>query len=303
MRKALLGVLIATTVVVPVRASAAGIPRLGHVFLVVGENTSFSQVTAARAPYLTRTLRPKSAWLTSYHTFRSSSSLGQYVAMVSGQFTRCEAHNDLPVRCHQSVPNLFAQLAATGRSWRDWQESMPSRCYRHDSGKPSRHNEYGAHHNPALYFTGLRSSCAANDPPMGGTGAKDTGAFDAALASGAVADLNLIVPNDCENGHDPCGGDGVRHFDQFLAREIPRIEASPAFGPDGVIVVTWDEGADPPRDPAHVATLVLGPLVRPGAVDRTRHDHYGLERTLAQGFGVAPLAHARTARAITSIWR
>src|SRR5205085_8455050 len=106
-----------------------------------------------------------------------------------------------------------------------------------------------------------------------------------------------------ENGHDPCGGDPVRHFDAFLRREVPKIEASPAFGRRGVIVVTWDEGADPPADPGHVGTLVLGALVRHGAVDRARHDHFGLERTLAAGFRVAPLAHARRARAITAIWR
>jgi hypothetical protein len=72
-----------------------------------------------------------------------------------------------------------------------------------DTGRPVRHNEYGAHHNPALYFTDLRASCAADNLPMGGTGAKDTGAFDKALTHGDVGHLNLIVPNDCENGHDP----------------------------------------------------------------------------------------------------
>jgi hypothetical protein len=45
------------------------------------------------------------------------------------------------------------------------------------------------------------------------------------------------------------------------------------------------------------------PRAVPGAVDATRHDHYGLERTLADGFGVRALAHARTASAVTSIWR
>src|SRR5205085_613555 len=157
------------------------------------------------------------------------------------------------------------------------------------------------HHNPALYFTGLRASCRANNIPMGDTGAKATSAFETALTSGAVGDFNLVVPNDCENGHDPCGGDPVRHFDAFLAREIPRVESSPAFGRAGGIVVTWDEGADPPKDPGHVGALVLGPLVRPGSVDRTRHDHYGLERTLAAGFGVKPLARAASARAISTI--
>ena len=60
---------------------------------------------------------------------------------------------------------------------------------------------------------------------MGGTGSKDTRAFDLALEHGDVGDLNLVVPNDCGNGHDPCGGDPVRHFDRVLAREVPRIEA------------------------------------------------------------------------------
>jgi phosphatidylinositol-3-phosphatase len=139
---------------------------------------------------------------------------------------------------------------------------------------------------------------------MGTTAPDDTSAFDAALQSGNLGDFNLVVPNDCENGHDPCGArDPVRQFDDFLAREVPKIEASPAFGADGTILVTWDEGADPPRDPGHVLLAALGPLVRPGAVDRVRHDHYGLERTLAEGFGLAPLAHARRAAAIGSIWR
>ena len=235
--------------------------------------------------------------------------------MVSGQFTRCEANNDLPDHCHQRAPSLFAQLAASGRSWRDWEESMTNACDPIDSGAAWARNIYSAHHNPALYFTGLQGGrvdeaiapaapCRANDLPMGTTGPDDTSAFDAALQSGAVGDLNLVVPNDCENGHDPCGtGDRIRQFDDFLAREVPKIEASPAFGADGTILITWDEGSDPPQDPGHVLLAAVGPLVRPGAVDAVRHDHYGLERTLAEGFGVRPLAHARTATALTAIWR
>jgi hypothetical protein len=284
-------------------AASAALPRFGHVFLIVGENTSYAELTASRAPYLTGTLRPRSAWFTHYGTFTQSSSLGQYVAMVSGQFTRCEENDALPAHCHQGVDNLFAQLAARGRTWRVWAESMPAPCFRRDAGQPSRHNAYTAHHNPALYFTRLRSACRASDLPMGGTGAKDTGAFDRALRRGRVGDFNVVVPNVCEDGHDPCGGDPVRHFDAFLARVVPRIEASRAFGRRGLIIVTWDEGADPPQDPGHVGALLLGPLVRPGSSDRARVNHYGLERTLAEGLGVAALAHARSAAAITSMWR
>ena len=95
----------------------------------------------------------------------------------------------------------------------------------------------------------------------------------------------------------------MHQFDDFLAREVPKIQASPAFGSNGTILITWDEGSDPPQDPGHVLLLALGLLVKPGAVDSTRHDHYGLERLLALGFGVHPLAHARRARAIEAIWR
>jgi phosphatidylinositol-3-phosphatase len=299
----------------PGPAVAAAVPSFGHVFLIVGENTSYEQITATHAPFLVGTVKPQGAWLTGYHSFRKSSSLGEYIAMVSGQYTKCEANNDLPDHCHQRVPSLFSQLASTHRTWRDWEESMANPCGPLDSGAAWSRNIYSAHHNPALYFTGIqggrfdeaiapRVACRDFDLPMGTTGPDDTGAFDAALADGNVGDFNLIVPNDCENGHDPCATrDPVRQFDAFLAREVPRIEASPAFGADGTILITWDEGADPPRNPGHVLLAALGPLVRPGVVDRTRHDHYGLERTLAEGYGVRPLAHARRAAGITAIWR
>src|SRR6476619_7098027 len=79
-------------------------------FLIIGENTSASQITAAHAPYLVGTLKPAAAWVTSYHSFTKSSSLGQYIAMTSGQYTKCDANNDLPDHCHQSIDNIFQQL-------------------------------------------------------------------------------------------------------------------------------------------------------------------------------------------------
>lgn len=284
-------------------------------FLIIGENTSASQITAAHAPYLVDTLKPRAAWLTSYHSFTNSSSLGNYIAMTSGQFTRCEANNDLPTTCHQSIGNVFQQLQSTGRTWFEFNESAANACDIVDHGAAWSKNIYSAHHNPALYFRGLQGGrvdeaiapalpCRTQDLPMGTTGPDDTSAFEAALRNGDVGAFNLVVPNDCENGHDLCGThDRVRQFDDFLAREVPKIESSPAFGTDGTILITWDEGADPPHDPGHVLLAALGPLVRPGAVDRARRDHYGLERTLAEGFGLAPLAHARHASSIESIWR
>jgi hypothetical protein len=94
----------------------------------------------------------------------------------------------------------------------------------------------------------------------------------------------------------------VRQFDDFLAREVPKIQASPAFGSNGTIIVVWDEGSD--LDPLHVGTAVIGPLVKPGSTSTVHLNHYSLLRTLEDGFGIGHhLARAASAHAFTGIWR
>ena len=148
---------------------------------------------------------------------------------------------------------------------------MTNACDPVDSGAAWARNIYSAHHNPALYFTNLQGGrvdeamapalpCRANDLPTGTTAPDDTSAFDSDLQTGAVGDFNVIVPNDCENGADPCGRhDRIRQFDDFLAREVPKIEASPSFGTNGTILITWDEGADPPRTRVTCCSRHSGP--------------------------------------------
>src|SRR5262249_40678275 len=65
------------------------VPAFGHVFLIIGENTTYSHLTATNAPYLMGTIRPRSAWLTNYYA-ATHWSQANYVALVTGQFTRCE---------------------------------------------------------------------------------------------------------------------------------------------------------------------------------------------------------------------
>jgi hypothetical protein len=67
--------------------------------------------------------------------------------------------------------------------------------------------------------------------------------FNADLATGQVASFNMVIPNGCDDGEANCKPVNNRYtqFDDFLAQEIPKIEASPAFGSNGVIIVTYDE--------------------------------------------------------------
>src|SRR5262249_41577526 len=80
-----------------------GIPRFGHVFLIIGENTTYGHLDATNAPYLMNTIKPQSAWLTQYYG-ATHWSQANYVVLISGQFTNCE-QKDGGVACHQNVDN------------------------------------------------------------------------------------------------------------------------------------------------------------------------------------------------------
>jgi hypothetical protein len=290
--------------------SAGTAPAFGHVFVIVGENTALGQLNATNAPYLMNTVRPHSAWVTNYSSFKVDGSLANYIGLTSGQYIPCEAHNNLPDRCHQNVDNVFSQLNLAGMSWRQWSKSATGPCDFMDSGTAWNFNTFSAHHIPAVYYDSITGGvydeavrpsppCMHDVLPMGSTSPNDTSTFDAALASGDVGNLNLVVPNDCENGHDKCRpGSRLGQFDAFLAREIPKIEASPAFGANGAIFVTYDEGADKPYpNRFNVLLAAMGPTVQDGTYEGgTPWGHYSLLRALESGFNLSYLGGAQTAR-------
>jgi hypothetical protein len=270
----------------PARAGAGTAPAFGHVFVIVGENTSLSQLNIANAPYIVSTLMPGSAWFTNYNDVVSG-SLADYVALTSGQYASCETVGPCG---KQTVPSIFSQLASG--SWDDWNESMPSDCSGSRAGSDSTLNAYKPGHNPALYYAGL--PCSAYDVPAGTTGPDDMSAFNDALAGGTVPRYNFVAPNLCEDSHDSCNGASkVTEFDSFLRREIPLIQASPAFGPDGVIFVTYDENATSPAS-ANTMMAVIGPQVQAGTY-AGYFDHYSALATIEQGLGLSCLANACTA--------
>jgi hypothetical protein len=169
---------------------------------------------------------------------------------------------------------------------------MPSNCYRKDAGARSTLNAYQAGHNPGLYFTDL--PCSTYDVPAGTTGPDDMSSFNNALATGNVPRYNFITPNDCEDSHNSCDGANiVKEYDDFLKKEVPLIKASPAFGSNGVIFVTYDEGYRP-KDDSNTMMAVTGPQVQPGT-HSGYYDHYSTLATIEQGLGLTCLAHACSA--------
>lgn len=265
--------------------AASAVPQFGHVFVIVGENKSLSQLNSANAPYIMGTLKPHSAWFTGYNAVTAGSA-ADYVALTSGQFDSCETTGP----CTQSVPSVFSQLG--NGSWRDWNESMPASCYRNKAGSDANLNAYKPGHNPALTYVGL--PCSTYDVPTGTTGPDNMTTFNNALANGNVPKYNFVAPNLCEDSHDSCNGANiVTEYNDFLKREIPLIEASPAFGSNGVIFSTYDEGTTN----ENTMMAVTGPQVNAGT-DSGFFNHYSTLATIERGLGLPCLANACKASAL-----
>ena len=315
-------------------AGLEGVPSFGHVFVIIGENTELSQLNKNSAPYQTGSIMPNSAWLTNFWG-TSHYSTSNYVGMTSGQFLPCHQADDPPATCNQNVTNLFGQLTAAKVSWTEWNESMPKPCHLVNAGSSKTFNSYRVKHNPAVYYAdtegangvwgstadGLQGTspvCLKNVISTGGTGPNDTSALDTALASGRVSRFNYIVPNQCEDAHDNCAptNNRVLQYDQFLAREVPKILASPAFtgDPNAVLIVTYDEGngagpnnADqqpPGFGGGNIEFAVMGPLVTGGTTWPALHNQYGMLRTLEDGFGITvhPAGAGNPTSPINEIW-
>jgi hypothetical protein len=138
--------------------------------------------------------------------------------------------------------------------------------------------------------------------------------FNQALTTGSVSRFNFIVPNECEDAHDNCAppGNPITQFDNFVAREVPLIEQSPAYtsSSNNVIIVTFDEAqtSSPIRaadigNGGNVAFAVISPLAHNALYGTAGYNHYSLLRTLEDGFGISQhLAGAATVASISNIW-
>jgi hypothetical protein len=294
--------------------------------MIIGENTTYDHLTSTNAPYLMGTIRPQAAWFTQYYAATHWSE-ANYVALVSGQFTKCE-QQDYGVLCHQNVENLFHQLDLAGLTWKTWLEGGSARCDTGSGGKCSSETAcpltgFYTTGNPAILFdniegangvwsaTNVSQECLQNDIPAGDL-QNPMGVFNQALATGEVANFNLIIPNGCDDGEGNCKpiNDRYTQFDAFLAQEVPLIEQSPAFGSDGVIIVVYDEderaGGLAQKngfgEGGHVVCTILSPLAVPGEFDAVYY-HYSLLRTLEDGFGVSGyVGNANDVTPINGIW-
>jgi acid phosphatase len=276
---------LAATVTAASAAPSAGVPPLRRVVVIVLENHSYGEIVgASEAPAINR-LVSQGALLTRYFAV-THPSLPNYLALVSGD---TQGIVDDCTDCVVDARSLADTLEARGKSWKAYAEGFPSPGFQGPQA-----GEYTKHHVPFLYFRDVVSSPRRLGRIVG------LDAWRADLARGALPDLSFVVPDECHDMHDCSRATG----DRWLGAFLPRLLASTALR-GGAVFVVFDEGNfdDAAGGGGHVAALVLGPAVRPGARYTRVTGHYGVLRTIEDGLGVTPLGRSANAAPITGIWR
>ena len=311
-----------------------------HVFVINLENKGFENTWGANssAPYLSSTLRDQGVLLTQYFGV-AHHSLPNYIAQISGQGPSRQTQADCPrftafeqtgtaaldqavgEGCvyPSSVPTVAGQLTDAGLTWKGYQEDMGAPC-RHplpnavdDTQRARIGDQYAVKHNPFVYFTGITESpeCARN--------VVDLGTLTSDLTDLATtANLSMITPNLCHDGHDaPCvdgAPGGLVSADAWLREWVPVVLSSAAFQQDGMLVITFDESDSPESDSSaccgapqgpnaslagidglgggRVGALVLSPFVTGGTTSNTPYNHYSLLASIEDTFGLPYLGFA-----------
>lgn len=280
-------------VVTSAPAAAPASPGYSKVLVVAEENKTYRQVIGSGdAPYINELAgRYGSAAAMRAGYPSTCPSLAAYVILTSG-----DPHgicDDADPSAHPLTgDNVFEQVAAGGREWRTYAESMPGDC------RPtnSRDGLYLVRHAPAPYYVSERSRCPAWDVPLGTVSA---GALHDDLAAGRLPAFSFVTPNACNDMHGApgCSGNLVRLGDRWLSAWMPQILASPDYRAGRlVVIVTWDEGSTFDN---HIPTLVISPTTS-HRVARLGYTHCSTLRTVEELLRLPLLGCAARSRSMAA---
>jgi hypothetical protein len=245
-----------------------GFPTFSHVFLVVEENHSFTEVIGnSSMPYFSSLVSKYG--LAKQYFANAHPSLPDYLILTTG---RAETFDDT-FSGSISDDNIARELVNAGKSWRAYQESIPSAGYLGADVPP-----YVRRHNPFSYFSDVQNSPsqAANIVPFS--------QFATDLANNALPQFSFITPNVDNDGHDGT----LAAADSWLQSNIAPLIASTTFKNGGLLVITFDEGQDSDLDHGggQVATLLISSNAKSNYQSQTLYQHQSVLRLMLAASGV-----------------
>jgi phospholipase C len=246
----------------------------GHVFIVVEENTNYSDVIGSPSmPYLNSLANQYG--LASNYFANLHPSIPDYFELTAGKtLTIIDAvtPDTFPV----NDDNVVRELLAAGKTWKSYAEDLPSVGYTGgDTGN------YAVRHNPLAYFTDVQnnSTQSQNLVPFS--------QFPVDLPTANLRDYSFIVPNLCNDAHD-CP---LSTADTWLKNNIDPLIKSPVFRKDGLLIIVFDEAndLDLTAGGGHVAAVVISPFSKPAYKSVAFYQHQSVLRLMLEGLGVTKL--------------
>ncbi len=262
----------------PVILETGKIPNFDHIVVIVLENRDYSAVIGSeQMPYLNE-LASKNVLLTQYHAV-AHPSLPNYIALISGSTFNIQSDCTDCMVNQASLPDLIEK---SGRTWKAYEEDMPSPCFIGDAGN------YMQKHDPFIYFDPIRKDaarCKSSVVPLP--------QINEDLKNGLFPNFAFITPNMCHDGHN-CG---LSVVDGWLKSEVDLLQGSPALGSRSLIAILFDEGLTGsdeaccgiPENGGRVAAVLISPQGKPAFQDSTPLSHYSLLKTIIRSWGLPDL--------------
>lgn len=257
------------------------VPDFEHIVVIVFENKEFGSVIGSpNMPYF-NVLAQTNTLLTQHYAV-THPSLPNYIALVSGDthgiIENCED-------CFLDAPSLADQVEASGRTWKTYQQSMPSACFLGST------LAYAQKHNPFIYFDSIRldaERCNERVVPLD--------QLDVDIATQSLPNFIFITPNLCYSSHDCALELADAWLNTLLDKLVPALDATAA---PYLLVLTWDEGQGNhsccgllPEAGGRIATILISPQAKRNFQDDTPYSHYSLLKTIEEAWDLPYLGHA-----------
>jgi hypothetical protein len=262
----------------------SSVPIVRRVVVVILENTDAG--VAERLPFITR-LAARGALLRNTRCIGHPSQ-PNYIVLAAGSTLGVTGSEPATI----DASHLGDLVERKGLSWKIYAENYPGNCYLGETFGTVEQGQYVRRHVPFLAFVNVQRNfdrCLAHV-----VGAPN---FDADLAAGALPNLAVYIPDNRHNGHDT----NAFFADAWLESRFGTLLDDPRLAEETLFIVTYDESSSPDL---RVTTVLLGPMVRVGAVSLDPHDHYDLLRTIEEALDLDTLGRLdATAHPIAGIWR
>lgn len=253
-------------------------------FVIVMENKNWTSVRGSpSAPFINHVILPSAAMADNYtdNPKRVHPSEPNYIWMEAGDNLAITDDDTPDANFRNTRKHLVTLLQTADVPWKSYQQGI--------SGKVcplANENAYAPKHNPMVFFTDVTDGNDAHSENCI-SHVRPESELAGDLANNEVSGYVFITPDLCHDMHDTCAsGNSVKNGDDFLATEIPLIQASSAYKDGGAIFITWDEGES--GDEA-IGMVVLSPLAKVGYHTATPFNHSSLLRTMQEVFAVEPL--------------